>query len=178
MSRISKELAGQIATKLTEKSKVAVEELHVEYREFVTTIYEEQTPKEVKDCFKNNQQWFYTRSSICLNGHGFGWDRVASTRPVICNRNSDADIYLTAKIAEQIIKYKRKWEKASEDYKQLKLETETALLNLGTHARIKESFPLAAPMLPPPISNALVCNFDSLTKKLQKQPEIKKVTVK
>jgi len=177
MSRISKELAHQIAIKLTEKSRLAYENLQKEYREIVTCMYEDSTPKDVKDCFKKNADWFYTRSSISLNGHGFRWERVSTTRPVIGNSNSDAIFKLTAKNSTVIMNAKRKWEKLMEEHKQLQRETETALLNLGTHARIKENFPLAAPMLPPPMSNALVCNFDSLTKRLQKQPEIKKVTV-
>lgn len=173
MSRISKDLANQIAIKLTEKSRIAAEQLHKEYRELATEIYEEQTPKEIKDIFKKYPEWFYTRNCISFNGHGFRWENVSTTRPVICNSGSSANLDITAKMATALQASKRKWEKLNEDHKQLQRETETALLNLGTHARIKENFPLAAPMLPPPMSNALVCNFDSLTKRLQKQPEIK-----
>jgi len=173
MSRISKELAEQIATKLTEKSRIAVAELEKEYREIATIMYEDQTPKEVKDCFKKNAEWFYTRSYIQFDGHGFRWENVTTTRPVIANSNSSAKLDLNVKTSGILSAAKKKWEKASEDYNQLQRETKTALLNLGTTARIKENFPLAAPMLPPPMSNALVCNFDSLTKRLQKQPDVK-----
>ena len=177
MSRISKELANHIAIKLTEKSRVAAEQLHKDYRELVTEIYESQTPQQVIDCFKKNKDWFCTRSSVRLNGYGFSWDIVTTERPVICNSSSEAYMDMTSKISSTLTDSKRKWEKAKAAHKQLQQETETALLNLGTHARIKENFPLAAPMLPPPMSNALVCNFDSLTKRLQKQPDVKaKVT--
>ena len=112
-----------------------------------------------------------------MNGHGFRWTRVKTSRTVICNSGTSANLELTAKSSTAIMNLKRKYDKAIEDHKQLRLGTETAILNLGTHARIKENFPLAAPMLPPPMSNALVCNFDSLTKRLQKQPDVKpKVT--
>ena len=173
MSRISKDLAHQIAIKLTEKSRLAAELINDEYRLLVTEIYEEKTPQEVKDCFKKHSEWFYTRQYIDINGHGFRWSQVKAPRTVICNSGTSANLELTAKSSAAITTLKRKYEKAIEDHKQLRLETETAILNLGTHARIKENFPLAAPMLPPPMSNALVCNFDSLTKRLQKQPEVK-----
>lgn len=177
MSRISKELAKQVSIKLTEKSRMAADELHTVYREIATSMYEDQTPKEVKDCFKKNAEWFYTRSSISLDGHGFRWESISATRPVICNNNQNATLELNSKNSTVLINAKRKWEKAKDEYKKLQKETETAIINLGTHARIKENFPLAEPMLPPPMSNALVCNFDSLTKRLQKQPEPKqKVT--
>ena len=178
MSVISKDLARQISVKLTEKSRLAADALHTEYREMVTFLYEEFTPKEVKDCFKKNADWFYTRSSVSFNGHGFQWESVTTTRPVICNSQNNANLEITAKSASLLTTLKRKWQKAKDEHKQLQRETETALLNLGTHARIKENFPLAAPMLPPPMSNALVCNFDNLTKRLQKQPEVKKDNVK
>lgn len=173
MSRISKELAHQIAIKLTEKSRLASESLNKEYREIATVMYEDQTPKEVKDCFKKHAEWFYTRNYITFDGHGFRWENITTMRSVIANSNSSAKLDLNVKTSTQLSSAKRKWEKSVDDYNQLQRETETALLNLGTHARIKENFPLAAPMLPPPMSNALVCNFDSLTKRLQKQPEVK-----
>lgn len=179
MSRISKDLAHQIAIKLTEKSRLAAEVLNKEYREIATAMYEDQTPKDIKDCFKKHADWFYTLSYVRFDGHGFRWENVTTVRPVICNNGSDAKLELNVKTSSTLSAAKHKWEKAVENHKQLQLETETALINLGTHARIKENFPLAAPMLPPPMSNALVCNFDSLTKRLQKQPEVKKTeTVK
>lgn len=176
MSKISKELAKQVAVKLTEKSRLAAEVLNKEYREIATAMYEDQTPKEVKECFKKNSEWFYTRNYLTFDGHGFRWENVTTIRPIICNSGSNATLALNVKTSQLLSAAKKKWEKAVDDHQQLQRETETALLNLGTHAMIKENFPLAAPMLPPPMSNALVCNFDSLTKRLQKQPEIKKVT--
>lgn len=177
MSRISNDLAGQIAQKLTEKSRLAAEKLHVEYRELVTVFYESQTPDAVKKCFKDNYEWFSTRSSVNLDGHGFRWNQVSTTRPIICNNDSSANLKLTAKIADQITASKRKWEKAKEKYENLKTEAKQALLTLKTFNNIRKELPEAAPMLPPPMSNALVVNFSSLKKQLAAQPEIKKETV-
>lgn len=174
MSRISKELAHQIAIKLTEKSRVAYELLYKEYQLLVSDIYEEQTPKEVKECFKKHSDWFYTRNYLQLTGYGFNWEGVNLPRAIICNANTSAELKLTKDSAAAISASKNKYDKAKEEHKNLLEETEIALVSLGTHARIKENFPLAAPMLPPPMSNALICNFNSLTKRLQKQPEIKK----
>ncbi len=52
MSRISNELAGQIAHKLTEASRLEVEQFHTDYRELATSLYEDQTPDEVKKAKK------------------------------------------------------------------------------------------------------------------------------
>ncbi len=173
MGTISKELAGQIAFKLTEKSRIAADNLHVEYRELVTVAYEAQTPKEVKDCFKKNPDWFYTKATISFNGHGFQWESVTGTRQIIANGGTSANLTLNNKISDQLQKAKRTWDKAKDKYKDLKVETTNALLALKTHANIRKEFPEAIPMLPPPISNALIVSFDSLRHKIKNQPEVK-----
>lgn len=174
MSRISKELASQIAYKLTEKSRLAADKLHSELREQITELYEEQTPSEVKTVYKKHPEWFYTRSEILLDGHGFNHQYYSPTRKVIANgqRNGNAILRLTTKSADQLFKLKTKWERATSKYKELKQEAESALLALKTFNNIRKELPEAAPMLPPPMSNALVVNFDSLKKKLNQQPTV------
>jgi len=175
MSRISKELAGQIAFKLTEKSRIASEKLHVEFREVVTSIYEQQTPKEVSECFKKYPDWFYTANGIKLNGHGFNWDYVSSIRTVIANNGTNCYITMNDKNSKQIQVAKQKWIKSKEKYNSLKEEAEQALLALKTFNNIRKELPQAESMLPPPMSNALVCNFTSLKSKLNHQPEVELV---
>jgi len=174
MSVISQDLANKISVKLTEKSRQAAEKLHVEYRELATQFYEEQTPKEVKDCLKKHPDWFYTRSSMILNEHGFNWEYVTSTRPVICNSNTECYLKLNSKISKQLTEAKRKWEKAKGSYEKLQIEAKQALLALKTYNNIRKELPEASSMLPPPISNALVVDFSSLKRKLKNQPDEKK----
>lgn len=174
MSVISKDLAGQIATKLTEASRIESDKLHVEFRELVTKFYEDQTPDEVKKCLKNNPDWISTKQSVRLHGHGFDWEYISTTRPIICNDRDGGDMKMTSKISDQLMTLKRKWEKAKDKYKTLKDETKQALLTLKTYNNIRKEIPLAAPMLPPPISNALVVSFDSLKRRLSNQPDSKK----
>jgi hypothetical protein len=74
------------------------------------------------------------------------------------------------------MKVKRKKEKAKEDYKNLVTETEAALYALKTAKNVRENLPEAAVYLPPPMSNALIVNFNTLQKKLNKQPEVLKLS--
>lgn len=93
--------------------------------------------------------------------------------PVICNSgNTDATLTLTDAIATKLTKAKRKWEKAYADCQELKKETEQALINLRTFKNIRENIPEAGPFLPPPMSNSLVVNVESLNKKLAHQPAV------
>ena len=176
MSRITKELAASIAEKLTVKSKESVEFLKNEYGKCVYDFYISQTPDEVKVGFSKYPDWFYTSKSISLNGFGFNWERISVQDHVVCNTGSSAYLTLNAKISDKITKHKRKYEKAAKEYRELFIETEQALLALRTYKNIEENIPAAKPYLPPPMSNALVCNFQSLNRKINNQPEIVKET--
>lgn len=142
-----------------------------------TQFYEEQTPKDVKDLFKKYPVWFYTRTQIQCNGHGFNWEYITTTRPIICNGVSNATLTLTSKISDKLTSAKRKWEKAKDKYSKLKDEAKQALLTLKTFNNIRKELPEAAPMLPPPMSNALVVNFTSLKSRLNNQPDVKEKEV-
>jgi hypothetical protein len=171
MSRISKDLAEQIAFKLTEKSREAVEKLHIEFREQATALWESIVPPAVQECFKAHPDWFETRSAIKLNEHGFRFDYITTTRPII-ERGASNILTLTRKTADPLFRAKTKWEKEKKKYEDLKDESMSALLALKTYNNIRKELPEAAPYLPPPMSNALVVNFDSLKKKLNQQPTV------
>jgi len=175
MSRITKELAKQVAIKLTEQSRLAVEVIKKEYQQLVTDIYISTTPKEIKEAFKKHPEWFYTRGQVILDGHGFRWERVPTTQHVIANAGTEADLKMTSVFADKIMKSKRKYDKSKEEYEKLKTETENALITLRTYRQIIENIPAAEKFMPPPISNALVVNFDNLNKRISQQPDLQKV---
>jgi hypothetical protein len=176
MATLSKMAIENIAEKMTEKSKKYVEATLKEYQTLATEIYETQIPDEVKKCFKNHSQYIETTQTLFLDGHGFNRDSLSMIKQMPSTTSYQQKLNLTAAVADKLIKAKRKWEKAKDDYKHLKEETEAALFALKTNKNIRENLPEAIPYLPPPMSNALVVNFSSLQKKLVKQPELKPVT--
>ncbi len=159
---------------MTEKSKKYADNLLSEYAKLVTETYECQIPDEVKRCFKNHCDYIATSSSAFLDGHGFNHEIVSMRKQVPTKNGHSAKVSLTAIIADKLIKAKRKYEKAKEDYKALVQETESALSALKTSKNIRENLPEAIPFLPPPMSNSLVVNFNSLQKRLNKQPDVLK----
>lgn len=172
-SIISKDLASQIAYKLTEKTKIVCDNLHLQYKNLVLEFYEKQTPKEIKELRLKYPDWLYTTRRISFSGHGFRYEEVVAVSSVVTNSHQNAILELTSAIADKIIKSKRKYEKAKEQYEQLKSETNQALLTLKTFSNIRKELPQAIPFLPPPISNSLVINLDPLKTKLDKQQEEK-----
>lgn len=174
MSRISQDLADQIAAKLTKKSFDAVKELRKEYEDLVLVTYQSQVPDEVAGCFKKHHDWFTTTTSVQLDGHGFRYEYVDVHESVLCNAHRGAIIKMTSALADIFTKSKRKWQKAKEEAENLNRETRTALINLRTYKNIREAIPEAAPFIPPPITNAIAVNVSALNKKLATQPDAKK----
>lgn len=176
MAVLSKMVVEQIAKKMTEKSKKYVESVEKELEKLVTEIYMEQVPADVMRVFKTNCEYIETTQTLYLNGHGFNRESIKMSKQLPAKSSYSQPLPLNAAIADRIMKVKRKKEKAVEDYKTLVSETESALYALKTAKNIRENLPEAVPYLPPPMSNALVVNFNSLQKKLNKQPDIKELT--
>jgi hypothetical protein len=173
MARFSNMVIEQIAEKMTEKSKKYAEEMDKELKELVTAIYESQLPPEVMKLFKTHSEYIQTSKELFVDGYGLSREYLSMSKKLPATSNYNQTIKLTAAIGDKIVKAKRKKEKAYEDYRQLLSETKSALYALKTHKNISENLPEAKPFLPPPMSNALVVNFDSLQKRLNKQPEVK-----
>lgn len=174
MAVLSKMVIESIATKMTEKSRKYVDQLLKDYQTLATEIYETQIPDEVKKCFKTHSEYIQTTESLYLDGNGFNRVSASMTKRLPAKSEYSQRVKLTSITADKLIAAKIKYEKAQDDYKQLRLETESALYALKTGKNIRENFPEAIPYLPPPMSNSLVVNFSSLQKKLVKQPDIKK----
>lgn len=174
MATLSKTVLENIAEQMTKKSKEHVAALKKEYQQLATDLYKATIPEDVAACFKNHPSYFDTAGTVKANGHGFDYEHISIVGPNLVSNNGNYNVLLKLNAADgsKLWAAKVKYEKAQEKYKQLVQETEGALFALKTHKNIKENLPEAIPFLPPPMSNALVVNFNSLKKKLANQPTI------
>ena len=138
-----------------------------------TIFYEEQIPEKVKSLFKTNPDYVITTSSVYADGNGFNRESISLSKALPSVSGYNTRITLSAAQADKLVKAKRKFEKAKEDYEVLLRETQSALLALKTEKNVRENLPEAVPFLPPPMSNSLVVNFKSLQDRLNKQPDAK-----
>lgn len=165
--RMSKDVAHQIAIKLTEKKQKAVDKLKKEYELFVTNEYWKQTPRSVKLAFKKFPEYFRTDSSVVLNGHGFNWEYVSTTKRVIEKKDGRSFLTLTPELSSECMKLMRAWQKEQEAIKLLKGEIETALFGLRSVTQIQKHLPEAIPYLPKETSMELMINLDDLRTKIK-----------
>ncbi len=171
--RISKELAEKIAYKMTLVTYEKVKELKEAFCYAVTELYKKEIPAEVAELFKKYPSYVNTNSQIRLNGNGWNYEHVNLAENVPSDNNGYDTLVPTSKQSDALKKLKHQYEDAQKAYKKLLSDTENALLMLRTFARIKEQLPEAEKYLPPPMSNALVVNFENLQDRLKKQPVTK-----
>lgn len=176
MSRISKDVAKQIATKMTAKSFELYQKLEKAFKDEVRTEYIKQIPVPVLGLFKTHSQYIETSTQIQVNGKGFNRMYVTIS-PCAPSEGSYPSLEMTVKVAEKLISMKNKYEAAKVKHYSLKTDVESTLMALGTHARIRESLPEAAEFLPPPMSNALIVDVAGLQKRIKSQQSISKELV-
>lgn len=164
MSRITKQIAENVAIKLTEKQAKEIKDLQSELKDKFTEIYLKTIPKEVLDLFKKHPDFMETRSSMQLQGNGFNYQYIGLNASYPCKNHVFTPSPQDAKILLSQINdvYNKKSELSK-----LKLEIETLVFGLRTYAKVKSEFPEAAPFLPKATSTALMVNISDLRKKLK-----------
>lgn len=167
MSRITKEIATQVANQLTTKKREALKELDFKFRSELERMYVEDTPSEIKRLEVMFPQYFEKRNCIGFNGtNGFGY-KVYSIKGTVIATTSGA--YYT-KISSGNAKILKNLDNEIQDKKKeledLVNELEIILYSLRTYAKVAEQFPEAVPFLPFKTTSALAINIEDLRKKL------------
>lgn len=169
---MSRALANEIARRLTEKKQKSVDKLLAEYQKYVFELYEAAIPKEIKKALQLYPHYFRSYSgSIRLYGHGFSDERVsifkiAPKDRVLDNKDGNAYLEMDAAMAFGIRQKKKEYEDAKKPVDTLFTEIETALIGLGSFAKIQKHLPAAVPFLPKSTSVELMVNLDDLNAKL------------
>lgn len=167
MSRITKEIATQVATQLTTKKREVLAELNKKFRAELKRMYVEDTPSEIKELAEKHPEYFDFRNRIGFNGtNGFGYESYGIEGRVI---STVGGAYYT-KILPEHAKYLKKLDNEIQDKKKeilsLIKELEILLYSLRTYPKVAEQFPEAVPFLPFKTTSALAINIEDLRKKL------------
>ncbi len=163
MTRITKEIAQEVAVRMTEKKKNEIESLHKKLKDTVHKYVEKQIPKDVLSCFKKNKGYFHTRTSFQFIGNEFNYESYS------CNSELPYSKYQMApdvEAAKAILQIKHEMDKKNTERNSLKNEIEVALYNLKTYNAVEAEFPEAFKLLPKRITQALTVNIKSIREKL------------
>lgn len=165
MSRITKQIAQEVAEKLTEKQVLEINKMESDIKDQFTEIYLKTVPKEILDLFEKHPKYFETRSNFQIHGNGFQFERLC------INNKYPSKQYLFSMNEKDSEKMMILFNKLSDKKKELskfKIEIEALIFGLRTYAKVNSEFPEASPFLPKTISNSLMVNISDLREKLKK----------
>lgn len=147
MAKISQSDAEMTARKIAEPYEKKITEAATALKKKMTEIYSAHLPPEIVKLYKKHSEYFSSTSSCYVSGHGFKKSTTISlihSMPYGANYN----IELTAQESKELLPLYNALDDLKTQRNVLQDKIESTILNLGTHARVKETFPEAYNLLP------------------------------
>jgi len=166
MSRITKDIANQVAKKLTDKRKIAVDKKYKEFQEDAFEAYKKKIPKDVLEFYATHKTWVKEVSQYKLIGHGWNHEYVYMSGLLPSKDGNYINVPLDEKTSKALLIKSDYVKEERQKIEVLKDEIITALLRLGTFKRVEAEFKEAYLLLPKTVSQALVVNIDKIREKL------------
>lgn len=165
MSRITKEIAKEVAIKMTSKKYEVIKPLQNELSSNLETFVKRRIPKVVLELYSKYPKYFEATSSFRMVGNGFNHGYLHTKKNVPFGSN---DVFEpTAEEAKILLKLVNEITDLLQEKKDLIREVEITLYNLRTYVKINSEFPEATPFLPKNISNKLIVNINDIRNKLK-----------
>lgn len=159
MSRITKQIATEVAEKLMASRHVAIEKLKKERQEYIVACYLTLIPKDVQIFFTKFGSFCKPKCSVYVHGVGVKAQYIQFGKSLPDNNKN---LLLEDKEADAFIKFEDAICDAKKDYKKLFLEIEAALYGYRTYKKVEENFPEAYALLPKTNSCAVMINISSI----------------
>lgn len=164
MSRITKEIAADVATKLLSGKNQEIEKLKEDLRSFVKKCYMAALPKEVVAFFEGpHKEFLRTIRTARFIGEGLGYEYYAFNEGLPQINNI---ITLNSKEAAHIVALNNKIKDLSDGYRMLYTEIENALYAYHTYKNVESEFPEAYALLPVKTNTGLMVNIKDIRCKL------------
>jgi len=165
MSRVTKEIASKVAKQLTAKKLEEIINLEKEISTKFEDIYLSRLSKEIKETFKKQKNYFYTRKQFQVSGSGFDYIYINTLNDVPYNKNSS--FVATDEEAKILLPLTNKKKLLKGNYDKLVIEIEALLYGLRTYSKVIAEFPEAEPFLPYNLSNKLMINVSEIRNQLK-----------
>lgn len=168
--RITKQLAENIARQLLSKKVKEIEEIEQKMSRITTEYYESTIPIPVLNLAKKHKGWVRMTDVVKLNNGFFRYYGIKLTKTLPkLDTYSEVISDLDPKFNKEIQALYNKKKELTERGIELKNETISTLIALGTYKRVAEVFPEAARLLPDEgkvTSKALTVNVELLRKRI------------
>lgn len=164
MSRITKEIAKDVATQMLKARKDEFEKIAMELAEIVTEEYKRQLPDGMYAMFKKNRRYF-SIISYC-NVVGVGLSKHNITLKESLPYGDTYSIKVNDDFAKKVLTLSDAVDDKRKEYERLKKEIEIALFNIRTYKNVLNVFPEAVPFLPKITTTAVAINLSSIRSSL------------
>ena len=165
MSRITKDIAHEVARKLTSKKTEEINKIEKELQLKLEGFLLEKVPKEIMDLFKKHPNYFEKTSSFRISGNGFNYEYLQTKNSIpYCGNNSFTP---TAEQAKPLMELNNKITDLKKKKSELFREIQNLLYNLRTYSKVISEFPEAEPFLPKTITNKLIVNISDIRNQLK-----------
>jgi len=167
--RISKTTAESIAKSLLEHKQKDINSLNQEIKDCVTEYYESLIPKNVLTFHKNYPGWIRETSCVSIKSGIFNFQMFDLSRKLPQIQMTSTITGVDSQFLKALEKLTMKRSKLTSGLRELRDDTISTLLSLGTTKRVSEVFPEAAKFLPAEgstMTKALAVNIEALRKRI------------
>jgi len=164
--RITKQIADDVAKKLTEKKSKELEELKSKLSDLVKKEYDKKIPTEVIELAKLYPSYFDFNRYVRLNGNGWSYKNIELKGTVI-SQNGSSHLEPDNKASLAIKSISDKVDDMNANISRLKTDVSNAIYNLRTYAKVSENFPEAISFLPKQQNTALQLNISDIKQRLK-----------
>lgn len=167
MSRITKDIAQEVAEKMVAPAREQVELASKTLKDAMLVIMQKRTPQVIKDAFDKFPEYFDTIERAYLQGNGFNGQEVrTSERFISKSGNYSTTIQPTDAEHKILWDFYVDWEKKKKEADDLKSSIANTLYVLRTYAQVGKNFEEAVPFLPEKTSTELSVPIDNIREKL------------
>jgi hypothetical protein len=167
MSRITKQIANDVAIKMTATKREVVKLKKQFYKEFIYNELRNQIPKNILDFYEQNPRYVKTYNYVRISGNGFNYECVVLDKSLPSPNSNTFEFLPSEKTAKTLLGLKLEFEKLGKETDDLFMELQNALIGLRTYNSVNENLPEAFEFLPTIKTTTLQLNISDLRKKLK-----------
>lgn len=164
MSRVTKEIAREVAEKLLTLKCEEVKKLDLKIKEMLEGYILKKLPKEVLELSKKYPTYLNSSNDFSVSGNGFSYQHLNTINKLPCSNTSYEP---TPEEAKDLLIVVNKKEDLRQSYFKLIRDIESLLYSLRTYNRVITEFPEAVKFLPNNVSDKLMVNVLEIRNQLK-----------
>lgn len=167
MSRITKQIAENVAYKLVMPKKTKLKERNIEFSKKITELCWDRVPVEIITLFKTHPSYFRTASIFRPTGNGWNSQYLDLFEEVPSIRGNNFYFEMEIKTSNALLKEYNRNKDQKEQIEELQRDLVNTLLNLKTYKAVTENFPEAAEHLPKIVNNTVALNLSDIRNRIK-----------